>query len=617
MLHRLYLCLELGNELGRVSLAAKDVHAVKFLTEAKEPMSWESATIIGQGERNVKPTIRRLEPQNFDSDETEDVVLIIPVERFTKQGRIVEWERIGNLNMWKWLTIEQVYMLNELYRTTDDIALVLEKTYDQLRMTDGGLREMAVRSFRETCKELMRVILGDQKYDLIADLYNFGRTGKEITEKLNQFYVQLSGTNKKYADMIAPTCMLVYNIYEPSSMRFPRKINEDNLFVKQIHWLTREQEIEIEQMLAAGARNENLLAKILEYYENLDSLSQEKVSEELKQLCRNRVKQLLGNDAFEILKSMYKELTSVERIVNKFTQLVGNLTDENQRVEADQLGIFCQNIYGIDNFDLGELTSWLSPDQKLELGHMIQDYDISDDAVYARIFEFYEKAEHKKKMDAQRIIESGCKRFVRRMFGTEIAAKLEEHRLDGNFTAQMLSAELAAYAAEIKDKKNRLKAEKSIPICNRIYLGYKGDCFCNGHSFICGPFTHECLDCADNTFGVQCEKCLDGFDGSALMGEMGCVPIGKSNEFTECMCNKHSTECNENGECFSCLHNTSGKQCENCAEGFYGDATHGTVEDCTPCPCPDGGDCFINGDALVECRTCPNGTYGSTCELKL
>ncbi|VDO27708.1 unnamed protein product [Onchocerca flexuosa] len=313
---------------------------------------------------------------------------------------------------------------------------------------------------------------------------------------------------------------------------------------------------------------------------------------------------------------MNKESTSAELLVTKFAQLVGNLTNESERLEADQVAIFCQKIYGIERFDLGELTSWLSPDQKLELSHLIQDQDISDDAVYERIFEFYEKAEEKKKMGARKIIESGCKRFVRRMLGSEIATKLEEHRWNGNFTAQMLSAELALYTAEIKDKKNRIKAEKSIPICNRIYLGYKGDCFCNGHSSICGPFTHECMNCADNTFGVQCEKCLDGFEGSALVGETGCTPIGRSNEFAECLCNKHSSQCNEDGECISCLHNTTGNQCENCAEGFYGDATQGTAEDCIPCPCPNGGDCFINGDALVECRTCPNGTYGSTCELQ-
>ncbi|KAL3985881.1 Laminin EGF-like (Domains III and V) family protein [Acanthocheilonema viteae] len=610
--------ITLQNEVGGVSSSVdQDDQVVKFLRKAEQPIQWKSAEIIRLMEPNVKPIIRRMEPQNFESDEREDVMLVIPVERYTEEGRDVKWEQIGNLNMWKWLTIEQVYMLNKLYKTTDDVALVLEKTYAQLLMTDGGLREMAVQSFRETCKELLRTILGDRNYELIADLYNLGRTGEEIKEKLNQFYVQLSEMNKKYADMIAPTCMLVYNIRQSPLMRFPRKINEDKLFVKQIHWFNREQETEIETMLAEGARNENLLAKILEYYENLDSLSQEKVSEELKQLCQNRMKQLFGTDAVEVLKSMNKELTFAELLVNKFTQLISNLTNENQRNEADQLGIFCQKIYATESFDLSELTSWLSPDQKNELSNLIQDHDISDDAVYARIFEFYEKAEHKKKMDAKRIIESGCKQFVRRMFGTKIAAKLEEHRLDSNFTAQMLSAELATYAAEIKDKKNRIKAEKSIPICNWIYFGYKGDCFCNGHSFICGPFTHECLNCADNTFGVQCEKCLDGFDGSALMDGIGCMPIEKSNEFTECMCNKHSTECNENGECLSCLHNTTGSQCENCAEGFYGYATQGTAEDCIPCPCPDGGDCFINGDALIECRTCSNGTYGSRCELQL
>ncbi|CAG9535639.1 unnamed protein product [Cercopithifilaria johnstoni] len=596
--------ITLRNELGSLSLVNQDDQVVKFLTEAEQPIHWKSATIIRRLlKRNAKPITRRLRPQNFESDEREDMILVIPVERYTEEGRNVKWEQIGNLNMWKWLTMEQVYMLNKLYKTTDDIAMVLEETYIQLLMTDGGLREMALRSFRETCKELLRVILGDHNYELIANLYNFGRTGEEINEKLKEFYVEMSETHKKYANMVAPTCMLVYNIYQSPSVRSPRKINEDNLFVKQIHWFTKEQETEIETMLSEGAKNGKLLAKILEYYENLDSLSQEKVSDELKQLCQNRVKQLFGTVALEEMQSMYKELTFAEMLVNKFTQLVGNLTNENQRIEADQLVIFCQKIYAIESFDLGELTSWLSPDQKNELGHLIQDHEISDDVVYARIFEFYEKAEHKKKMDAQRIIESGCKRFIRRMFGIKIAEKLEEHRLNGNFTAQMLSAELATYAAEIRDKKNRIKAEKSIPICNWIYLGYKGDCFCNGHSFTCGPFTHECLNCADNTFGVQCEKCLDGFGGSALIDGIGCVPLGKSNEFKECMCNKHSTDCNEYGECFSCLHNTTGNQCENCAQGFYGDATHGTAEDCIPCPCPDRGDCFINGDALLEPET--------------
>lgn len=72
----------------------------------------------------------------------EDVVLIFPIERNTEEGTSVEWAQIGNLNMWKWLTTEDVYTLNNLYKTTGDLALLLEKTYAQLLVTDGALREM-------------------------------------------------------------------------------------------------------------------------------------------------------------------------------------------------------------------------------------------------------------------------------------------------------------------------------------------------------------------------------------------------------------------------------------------------------------------------------------------
>ena len=40
------------------------------------------------------------------------------------------------------------------------------------------------------------------------------------------------------------------------------------------------------------------------------------------------------------------------------------------------------------------------------------------------------------------------------------------------------------------------------------------------------------------------------------------------------------------------MHETTGHNCEKCKEGFYGSATDGTPEDCTPCPCPGQGACI-------------------------
>ena len=64
-----------------------------------------------------------------------------------------------------------------------------------------------------------------------------------------------------------------------------------------------------------------------------------------------------------------------------------------------------------------------------------------------------------------------------------------------------------------------------------------------------------------------------------------------------------------------CQHNTAGLNCEKCADGYYGYALAGTVDDCKPCPCPHSGRCvqLLNGDvACIDCQQGYTGLYRSS-----
>ncbi|KAI8483367.1 Ubiquitin carboxyl-terminal hydrolase 30 [Branchiostoma belcheri] len=134
-------------------------------------------------------------------------------------------------------------------------------------------------------------------------------------------------------------------------------------------------------------------------------------------------------------------------------------------------------------------------------------------------------------------------------------------------------------------------------------------CFCNRHSDVCDNFG-RCLYCQHNTEGDQCEQCVMGYFGDATVGTAADCKM-----LVPCMCHQHANDCDEMGRCIGCLHNTEGDKCERCKDGFMGDATEGTPDDCRPTiPCKCNGhatDCDANG----KCMNCLHNTRGEFCEL--
>ncbi|KAF4018641.1 hypothetical protein G4228_010087 [Cervus hanglu yarkandensis] len=119
----------------------------------------------------------------------------------------------------------------------------------------------------------------------------------------------------------------------------------------------------------------------------------------------------------------------------------------------------------------------------------------------------------------------------------------------------------------------------------------------------------ESCTCPVGYGGQFCEMCLSGYRRET-------PSLGPYSPCVLCTCNGHSETCDpETGVC-NCRDNTAGPHCEKCGDGYYGDSTAGTSFDCQPCPCPGGSSCAVVPKTQeVVCTNCPTGTTGKRCEL--
>ncbi|XP_057345251.1 laminin subunit alpha-2 isoform X1 [Manis pentadactyla] len=152
-----------------------------------------------------------------------------------------------------------------------------------------------------------------------------------------------------------------------------------------------------------------------------------------------------------------------------------------------------------------------------------------------------------------------------------------------------------------------------------IFGGICEPCQCFGHAESCDDVTGECLNCKDHTGGPYCNKCLPGFYGDPSKGT--------SEDCQPCACplnipsNNFSPTCHLDRSlgliCDECPVGHAGPRCERCAEGYFGQPSV-PGGSCQPCQCNDNLDFSIPGscDSLSgSCLICKPGTTGRYCEL--
>ena len=94
---------------------------------------------------------------------------------------------------------------------------------------------------------------------------------------------------------------------------------------------------------------------------------------------------------------------------------------------------------------------------------------------------------------------------------------------------------------------------------------------------MCNATTGDCFNCLNNTQGSNCQDCLAGYFGTFCEGIHSTITAYDSYflHLVACDCNINGTVenvCNStDGTCY-CKEGFTGPDCGSCEEGYYGDA---------------------------------------------
>ncbi|ALC39660.1 wb, partial [Drosophila busckii] len=143
-------------------------------------------------------------------------------------------------------------------------------------------------------------------------------------------------------------------------------------------------------------------------------------------------------------------------------------------------------------------------------------------------------------------------------------------------------------------------------------IGRAAPCYCNGRSNECDRETGVCLNCRENSGGEHCQQCAEGFfgDPNARHGCQAC-PCPETNRNFARGCNMREGEVS----CV-CKPGYTGRLCERCRQGYFGNPMLYPNSSCEACNCnPDGikeegcnvetGQCYCReGVTGLKCNKC-------------
>lgn len=363
------------------------------------------------------------------------------------------------------------------------IPAVYAKVMEFFDQSSGDKREEASEKLKDGCSHFFDHDFGEEKMNELKKMKESGANKEEIAKKAAEFVDALpDGEHKERAIKTYTACKKIYGVKDRRRRRRRHEHTVEEALSSYLTWMTDEQKILIEEMDDAGANDDKIYSKVLEFYASTTGEKKERATEGLKAACRHYIKHAVGEYHAQDLKQLYEKGERASDISNKLDKIISGMSDALERAKAESISRNCRIVYGVsarmkrdhhgdhshslDHY-FSTFLSWLTEEQKTEVKELIEK-EGNQVCMYGKVFEYFEKTEGEKKAAAAEKMKGGCKYYFKTLFGDEKYEELKKMKETGG-TVIDLSEKAEDFIEELDYEGKKQKATKVLEFCKKVF----------------------------------------------------------------------------------------------------------------------------------------------------
>ncbi|KAI1719128.1 nematode polyprotein allergen ABA-1 domain-containing protein [Ditylenchus destructor] len=394
-----------------------------------------------------------------------------------------------------WLTDAQKEQLRTLKAGGSNRAELQKKVYEFYDEASGDTKETATEQLKGGCRELLRSVVGEDKANELKSLKESGAGPEELSKKVEELLAAVTDEHKKaVATEYGPYCKKLFGVDGQTPAGRRRRDHHEghshgghtleDYFKSHLSWLTDAQKEQLRTLKAGGSNRADLQKKVYEFFDEASGDTKESAREQLKGGCRELLKNVVGEDKANELKTLKESGATPGELSKKVEEFLAGVADDHKKAVATEYGPYCKKLFGVDESTpsarrrrdhhqhtledyLQSHLTWLTDAQKEQLRTMKSDGKGRSD-IQAKVLEFYEAASGDTKEQATQLLQAGCRQLLRSVVGEDKANELKALKESGASVTE-LDNKVEEFLAQVEDEGKKATAKEYGPSCKRLF----------------------------------------------------------------------------------------------------------------------------------------------------